>query len=119
MFVIIVKELWVKENGFLRDEIIFVVIMLCIVKIYEVLRLEFLVNMNYDVDYVIIIKEFIKIFKNFNIDLKNFKDEEIDLVMGEYIGVGIIFGRIGGVIEVVFRIVIENIIGKKIDNVEF
>ncbi|OOM10625.1 [FeFe] hydrogenase, group A [Clostridium saccharobutylicum] len=119
MLAIIAKELWAKENGFSRDEVTSVAIMPCIAKIYEASRPEFSVNMNYDVDYVITTKELIKIFKNSGIDLKTLKDEEIDSVMGEYTGAGIIFGRTGGVIEAVSRTAIENITGKKIDNVEF
>ncbi|GAA0076528.1 hypothetical protein UT300005_09060 [Clostridium sp. CTA-5] len=119
MFATIAKEIWAKEKGFSREEVTSVAIMPCVAKIYEASREEFSVDMNYDVDYVITTRELIKIFKNSGIDLKELEDEEIDNVMGEYTGAGIIFGRTGGVIEAAVRTAIENMTGKRIDNIEF
>ena len=51
--------------------------------------------------------------------LNTIEGEEIDQVMGEYTGGGIIFGRTGGVIEAALRTALENMTGEKIENVEF
>lgn len=119
MFAIVAKEIWAKEKGLSRDEVTSVAIMPCIAKKYEASRPEFSVEMNYDVDYVITTRELIKIFQNSGIDLKELEDEEIDPVMGEYTGAGIIFGRTGGVIEAATRTALEKMTGKRIDNIEF
>ncbi len=119
MFAIVAKELWAKEKGLSREEVTSVAIMPCIAKKYEASRPEFSVDMNYDVDYIITTRELIKIFENSGINLKDIEDEEIDTVMGEYTGAGIIFGRTGGVIEATVRTALENMTGKRIENIEF
>lgn len=120
MFATVAKDLWAKEEkGLSRDEVTSVAIMPCIAKKYEASRHEFSRGLNYDVDYVITTKELIKIFEDSGIDLKSTEDEEIDQVLGEYTGAGIIFGRTGGVIESAVRTTVENMTGKKLENVEF
>lgn len=120
MFATVAKDLWAKEEkGLSRDEVTSVAIMPCIAKKYEASRHEFSRGLNYDVDYVITTRELIKIFEDSGIDLKEIEDQEIDQVLGEYTGAGIIFGRTGGVIEAATRTAIENMTGKKLENVEF
>ena len=119
MFATVAKDIWAKERGLKRDEVTSVAIMPCIAKKYEASRPEFSRGLNYDVDYVITTRELIKIFQDSGIDLKTLEEEEIDQVMGEYTGGGIIFGRTGGVIEAALRTALENMTGEKIENVEF
>lgn len=119
MFATVAKDIWAKEKGLKRDEVTSVAIMPCIAKKYEASRPEFSRGLNYDVDYVITTRELIKIFQDSGIDLKTIEGEEIDQVMGEYTGGGIIFGRTGGVIESALRTALENMTGEKIENVEF
>lgn len=119
MFATVAKEIWAKEKGLSREEVTSVAIMPCIAKKYEASRPEFSMDLNYDVDYVITTRELIKIFQDSNINLKELEDEEIDQVMGEYTGAGIIFGRTGGVIEAATRTALENITGNRIDTIEF
>ena len=119
MFATVAKDIWAKEKGLKRDEVTSVAIMPCIAKKYEASRPEFSRGLNYDVDYVITTRELIKIFQDSGIDLKTIEGEEIDQVMGEYTGGGIIFGRTGGVIEAALRTSLENMTGEKIENVEF
>ena len=119
MFATVAKDIWAKEKGLKRDEVTSVAIMPCIAKKYEASRPEFSRGLNYDVDYVITTRELIKIFQDSGIDLKTLEEEEIDQVMGEYTGGGIIFGRNGGVIESALRTALENMTGEKIENVEF
>ena len=119
MFATVAKDIWAKEKGLKRDEVTSVAIMPCIAKKYEASRPEFSRGLNYDVDYVITTRELIKIFQDSGIDLKELEDEEIDQILGEYTGAGVIFGRTGGVIESALRTALENMTGEKIENVEF
>ncbi|MEW9078871.1 [FeFe] hydrogenase, group A [Terrisporobacter glycolicus] len=119
MFATVAKDIWAKEKGLKRNEVTSVAIMPCIAKKYEASRPEFSRGLNYDVDYVITTRELIKIFQDSGIDLKELEDEEIDQILGEYTGAGVIFGRTGGVIESALRTALENMTGEQIDNVEF
>ncbi len=119
MFAAVAKDLWGKEKGLSREQITSVAIMPCIAKKYEASRPEFSRGLNYDVDYVITTTELIDIFKKSNLDLSQLEDEEIDQVMGEYTGAGIIFGRTGGVVEAAARTAVHLITGKRVDNIEF
>ena len=119
MFATVAKDIWAKENGMTRDDVTSVAIMPCIAKKYEASRPEFSRGLNYDVDYVITTRELIKIFQDSGIDLKEIEPEEIDQIMGEYTGGGIIFGRTGGVIEAALRNALENMTGERIQNIEF
>ena len=119
MFATVAKDIWAKEHGMTRDDVTSVAIMPCIAKKYEASRPEFSRGMNYDVDYVITTRELIKIFRDSGIDLKEIEPEEIDQIMGEYTGAGVIFGRTGGVIEAALRTALENMTGERIDNIEF
>lgn len=93
MFAAVAKNIWSKEKGIPRENLISVAIIPCIAKKYEASRSEFSTGLNYDVDYVITTSELINIFKGSGIDLSQIKDEPIDQIMGEYTGAGIIFGR--------------------------
>lgn len=119
MFGIVAKEIWAKQKGLSRTEVASVAIMPCIAKKYEASRPEFSVDLDSDVNYVITTRELIKIFETSGINLKELEDEEIDSVMGEYTGAGIIFGRTGGVIEAATRTALEKMTGKRIENIEF
>ena len=119
MFATIAKDIWAKEQGYKRSQIISVAIMPCLAKKYEAAREEFSRGDNYDTDYVITTKELIRILKESNIDLKTLNDVDFDSPLGEYTGAGIIFGRTGGVIEAATRTAIEKITGKRVENIEF
>ena len=119
IFAAVAKDLWAKDKGIPRDRLISVAIMPCVAKKYEASRPEFSRGMNYDVDYVITTRELIKIFEDSGINLSEIEDEEIDSIMGEYTGGGIIFGRTGGVIEAATRMTVEKMTGKKLEKVEF
>lgn len=119
IFATVAKDLWAKDKAIPRERLISVAIMPCVAKKYESSRPEFSRGMNYDVDYVITTRELIKIFEDSGINLSEIEDEEIDLIMGEYTGGGIIFGRTGGVIEAATRMTIEKMTGQKLEKVEF
>ena len=119
MLATIIKDIWAKEKGYKRSEVVSVAIMPCVAKKYEAARDEFSRGANYDTDYVITTRELIRIFKESNIDLKEVEDEEMDSPLSEYTGAGIIFGRTGGVIEAATRTALEQMTGERIDNMEF
>lgn len=119
IFATVAKDLWAKDKGISRDRLISVAIMPCVAKKYESSRPEFSRDMNYDVDYVITTRELIKIFEDSGINLNEIEDGEIDSIMGEYTGGGIIFGRTGGVIEAATRMTVEKMTGQKLEKVEF
>ena len=119
MFATIAKDIWGKEQGIPRDRLVSVAIMPCLAKKFEASRREFSKGLNYDVDYVITTADLIDIFKDSGIDLKEMEEEEIDQIMGEYTGGGIIFGRTGGVIEAATRVAVEKITGQRLDEIEF
>ena len=119
MFATVAKDIWAKEKGIKRDAITSVAIMPCVAKKYEASRPEFSRGDNYDTDYVITTRELIKILKQSNIDLNDIEGEEFDNPLSEYSGAGVIFGRTGGVIEAATRTAIENMTGKRIENIEF
>lgn len=118
MFASVAKDIWAKQRGLKREEVTSVAIMPCIAKKYEASRPEFSSGLNYDVDYVITTVELIEIFKKSGIDLAEIEGEQIDQVMGEYTGAGIIFGRTGGVAEAATRTALEKMTGERIGNIE-
>lgn len=119
MFAAVAKDLWAKEQGIPRERLVSVAIMPCLAKKFEASRREFSKGLNYDVDYVITTAELINILKDSNIDLQEMEEEDIDQIMGEYTGGGIIFGRTGGVIEAATRVAVEKITGERLDKIEF
>ncbi len=119
MFATVAKDIWAKERGLSRNQVVSVAIMPCVAKKYEASREEFSRGLNYDVDYVITTRELIKIFEDTGIDLGTIEDSYIDSVMGEYTGAGVIFGRTGGVIEAATRTTVEKMTGERLENIEF
>ncbi len=119
MFATVAKDIWGKEKGIARENLISVAIMPCLAKKFEASRREFSKGLNYDVDYVITTNDLIDILKDSGIDLKEIEEESIDQIMGEYTGGGIIFGRTGGVIEAATRVAVEKMSGQRLDEIEF
>lgn len=119
IFASVAKNIWAKEKNIDRKNLVSVAIMPCVAKKYESERKEFSKDDNYDVDYVITTRELIKIFEEKGINLIELEDSEIDNVMGDYTGAGMIFGRTGGVIEAATRTAVTKMTGKVPENIEF
>jgi len=115
MFGAIAKNIWAKEEGINRDDLIVVSVMPCLAKKYEASREEF----NNDVDYSISTRELARLLKQANMDLKGFEEGEFDNPLGESSGAGVIFGRTGGVIEAATRTAYEVITGETLEDVDF
>ena len=115
----IAKNIWAKEQGLEREDIICVAVMPCLAKKYESGRKEFYFRDNPDVDYVITTRELARIMKEMNIDLTKMEDNEFDSTLGESTGAGTIFGRTGGVIEATIRTAYEWITSNSLENIDF
>ncbi len=119
MFGAVAKEIWAKEEGINREDLIVVSIMPCLAKKYEASREEFHVDKNPDVDYSISTRELAKLFKQANIDLMQLDDCDYDNPLSESSGAAVIFGRTGGVIEAATRTAYEWITGETLKSVNF
>jgi NADH-quinone oxidoreductase subunit G/NADP-reducing hydrogenase subunit HndD len=119
MFGAIAKNVWAKEEGIDRKDLIVVSIMPCLAKKYEASRDEFKVDGIPDVDYSISTRELAKLIKQANINFNELDDEEVDNPLGSYTGAGVIFGRTGGVIEAATRTAYEWITGDTLESVDF
>lgn len=120
MFGAIAKNVWAKEEGIDKKDLIVVSIMPCLAKKYEASREEFAdKDGNPDVDYSISTRELAKLIKQANINFNGLDDEEVDNPLGSYTGAGVIFGRTGGVIEAATRTAYEWITGDTLESVDF
>ncbi len=119
MFSAVAKNIWTKELGIEREDLIVVSIMPCLAKKYEASREEFSKDGNPDTDISISTRELVDMLKEANIDLATLEDSEFDRPYGDYTGAGVIFGRTGGVIEAATRTVYEWITGEELKEVKF
>lgn len=119
MFSAVAKEIWTKELGIKREDLVVVSVMPCLAKKYEAAREEFSVNGNRDTDISISTRELVSMLYEANIDLQTLPEEEFDAPYGAYTGAAVIFGRTGGVIEAATRTAYEWVTGNSLENVEF
>ena len=119
MFSAVAKNIWTKEMGIERENLVVVSIMPCLAKKYEAAREEFSKDGNRDTDISISTRELVYMLKEANLDLSNQKEEEFDSPYGEYSGAAVIFGRTGGVIEAATRTAYEWITGETLQEVNF
>ena len=119
MFSSVAKEIWTKELGIKREDMIVVSIMPCLAKKYEASREEFSINGNPDTDISISTREFARMIKQSGISFDKLSDSEFDNPFGVSSGAADIFARTGGVIEAATRTAYEWISGKTLENVDF
>ncbi|WP_319370962.1 NADH-dependent [FeFe] hydrogenase, group A6 [uncultured Ilyobacter sp.] len=120
MFGAVAKNIWAKEEGIDRNDLIVVSIMPCLAKKYEASRPEFAdKNGNPDVDYSLSTRELAKLIKQANINFNDLEEGEFDNPLGASTGAADIFGRTGGVIEAATRTVYEMVTGETLENVDF
>ena len=119
MFSAVAKNIWTKEMGIARGELVVVSVMPCLAKKYEAAREEFSVEGNRDTDISISTRELVYMLKEANLDLATQEETEFDAPYGEYTGAAIIFGRTGGVIEAATRTAYEWITGEELEKLEF
>jgi NADH-quinone oxidoreductase subunit G/NADP-reducing hydrogenase subunit HndD len=119
MFGAVAKNIWAKEEGIAREDLVVVSVMPCLAKKYEAGRDEFAVDGNADVDISISTRELAKLLKQANIQIDKLEDEKFDAPLGDYTGAAVIFGRTGGVIEAATRTAYEWLTGETLENVDF
>ena len=95
MFSAVAKNIYTKELGVDRKDLVVVSVMPCLAKKYEADREEFSKDGNYDTDIVITTRELARLIKYANINFQALEDDDFDKPLGESTGAGVIFGRTG------------------------
>lgn len=119
MFSAVAKEIWAKEMGIRREDLIVVSVMPCLAKKYEASREEFSKDGNPDTDISITTRELASLIKQSGINFNMLEDQEFDKPFGMSSGAADIFGRTGGVIEAAVRTAYEWLTGNELTEVDF
>ena len=119
MFSAVAKNIFTKELGIDRKDLVVVSIMPCLAKKYEAGRDEFSKDGNPDTDIVKATRELARLIKQANINFHILKDEDFDHPLGESTGAGVIFGRTGGVIEAALRTAADWYTDSSLENVDY
>ena len=119
MFTAVAKNIFTKELGIDRKDLVVVSIMPCLAKKYEAGRDEFSKDGNPDTDIVLSTRELARLIKQANINFHILKDEDFDHPLGESTGAGVIFGRTGGVIEAALRTAADWYTDSSLENVDY
>lgn len=119
MFSSVAKNIFTKELGIDRKDLVVVSIMPCLAKKYEAGRDEFSKDGNPDTDIVLSTRELARLIKQANINFHILKDEDFDHPLGESTGAGVIFGRTGGVIEAALRTAADWYTDSSLENVDY
>ena len=119
MFSAVAKNIYTKELGVDRKDLVVVSVMPCLAKKYEADREEFSKDGNYDTDIVITTRELARLIKYANINFHSLEDEDFDKPLGESTGAGVIFGRTGGVIEAALRTAADWYTGESLEKIDY
>ena len=119
MFSAVAKNIYTKELGIDRKDLVVVSVMPCLAKKYEADREEFSKDGNYDTDIVITTRELARLIKYANINFHSVEDEDFDKPLGESTGAGVIFGRTGGVIEAALRTAADWYTGESLEKIDY
>lgn len=119
MFSAVAKNIYTKELGINRKDLVVVSVMPCLAKKYEADREEFSKDGNYDTDIVITTRELARLIKYANINFHSLEDEDFDKPLGESTGAGVIFGRTGGVIEAALRTAADWYTGESLEKIDY
>ena len=119
MFSAVAKNIYTKELGIDRKDLVVVSVMPCLAKKYEADREEFSKDGNYDTDIVITTRELARLIKYANINFHALEDEDFDKPLGESTGAGVIFGRTGGVIEAALRTAADWYTGESLEKIDY
>ena len=119
MFSAVAKNIYTKELGIDRKDLVVVSVMPCLAKKYEADREEFSKDENYDTDIVITTRELARLIKYANINFHALEDEDFDKPLGESTGAGVIFGRTGGVIEAALRTAADWYTGESLEKIDY
>lgn len=116
---VLINTYFAKKLNVDFRKIIVVSIMPCIAKKFESRREGEDKSGYWDVDWVLTTREFIKMVKEANIDLKNIAPAEFDTPLGQASGAGAIYGAAGGVMESAVRTFADIFHGENIDKIDY
>lgn len=119
MFSAVAKNIWAKDMGVEREDLVVVSIMPCLAKKYEASREEFSKDGNRDTDISISTRELAHLIKQASLDFDTLSDMDFDNPLGASTGAADIFARTGGVIEAATRTAYEWITGETLEKVDF
>jgi iron only hydrogenase large subunit-like protein len=102
---VLVKTYFAQKIKKSINQIAVVSIMPCVAKKFESRRKGENKSGNWDVDFVLTTREFIKMLKKAKINLPDLEETDFDSPLGEASGAGAIYGASGGVIESALRTV--------------
>ena len=116
----LIKTYFASKNNIDPQDIIHIVVAPCTAKKMEINRKELSIT-NKDTNYLLTTREFIKLIKEENIDIKELTNSNFDSIFGKGSGSGVIFGTSGGVCEAVLKTAYYFYTGKNIelDRLEF
>ncbi len=109
----LIKTYYAEKMKLDPKDIISVSIMPCIAKKAEARREGMGRDGYQDVDYVLTTREFARLIKRHDLDLKNLEESKPYGILASYTGAGAIFGATGGVMEAALRTVSEILEGKE------
>ncbi len=114
----LIKTYYAKKMNLDPKDIVSVSIMPCIAKKAEARREDMGRDGYQDVDYVLTTREFSRMIKRHDLDLKTLNSSKPFGMLAEYTGAGAIFGATGGVMEAALRTLSE-IIEEKPTPIDF
>jgi len=115
---VVTKTYFAKKENLDPKNIVVVSIMPCIAKKFESRRAGEDKSGQFDVDWVLTTREFIKMVKAAKIDLGNLTPEKFDAPLGEASGAGAIYGATGGVMESAVR-TLASLYGENLDKIDY
>ncbi|HBL83801.1 MAG: ferredoxin [Clostridiales bacterium GWF2_38_85] len=119
MFGALAKTYYAHKMGWDPEDIVFVSVIPCTAKKFEVKREGQSAAGVYDVDYAITTRELGKMIKRSGIAFDELPDEEFDNPFSIGSGAGAIFGATGGVMEAALRTAAEVILQKPLEVLDF
>jgi iron-only hydrogenase group A len=116
---VLVKTYFAKQKNLDPKKISVVSIMPCVAKKFESRRSGENKSGQFDVDWVLTTREFIKMVKEAKIDLPKLSPEKFDPSLGQASGAGAIYGATGGVMESAVRTFADIFFNTKIDKIDY
>jgi len=116
---VLLKTYFAKKKNLDPKKISVVSIMPCIAKKFESRRSGENKSGQFDVDWVLTTREFIKMVKEAKIELPTLPPEKFDSALGEATGAGAIYGATGGVMESAVRTFADIFFNQKIDRIDY
>lgn len=119
MFGAMYKTYYAEKMGLDPKDIVFVSVIPCTAKKFEVTRDHQNAAGVPDVDVAITTRELARMIKQAGIDFNNLADAKFDVPFDIGSGAGAIFGATGGVMEAALRTAAEVIEGRKLEKLDF